>query len=117
MKWNSTRVLALLIAPMLVVSSATGELLQRKPFRAGVGPGGNVNLPYVVADNSGNQWRIYAGGMMQQSGNMPLYSQGAMLTINGNQPNMNQNAARLDAETSEVVFDNMQVMGFVLTRR
>ena len=117
MKWNSTRVLALLIAPMLVVSSATGELLQRKPFRAGVGPGGNVNLPYVVADNSGNQWRIYAGGWMQQSGNMPLYSQGAMLTINGNQPNMNQNAARLDPDTNEVVFENMQVTGFVLTRR
>src|SRR6185436_6727880 len=45
------------------------------------------------------------------------YSQGAMLSVNGNQPNMNQNTARLDAETGEVVFENMQVQGFAVTRR
>src|SRR5687768_15364494 len=52
----------------------------------GAAAGGQVNLPYVVQDNQGNQWRIYQYGYLQQQGNMPLYSQGAMLMINGNQP-------------------------------
>ena len=59
------------------------------------GGAGSVNLPYVVPDNMGNQWRIYQYGQLQQTGNMPLYSQGAMLHINGNQPQM-QGRAHMD---------------------
>jgi len=116
---NPTRVrtFAILIAGALLVTAADAELLQRRPFRPGVNPGGGVTLPYMVADASGNQWRIYQGGWMQQAGNMPLYSQGAMLTVNGNQPNMNNNMARLDAETGEVVFENIQAQGLTITRR
>ena len=114
------RVLAVLLAPVFALAAlvevAGAEMLQRRVFNA-VGAGGNVNLPYTVADNSGTQWRIYQGGWLQQSGNMPLYSQGAMLMVNGNQANMNNNVARLDNETGEVVFENMQVQGYTVTRR
>ena len=111
------RPLAILLVAAILVTAADAELLQRKVFRAGVGPGGSVNLPYMVADATGNQWRIYQGGWMQQAGNMPLYSQGAMLMINGAQPNMNNNVARLDNETNELVFENMAAQGFSVTRR
>lgn len=91
---------------------------QRVPARI-VRPGGagGVNLPYVAADSTGGQWRVYPGGWLQQSGNMPLYSQGAMLIVNGNQPNMNNNMARMDNETGEVVFENMNAAGVTVTRR
>jgi hypothetical protein len=116
---NPTRLrnLALLLAAAVCVTAADAEMLQRRPFRPAVGPGGNVNLPYMVADATGNQWRIYQGGWMQQAGNMPLYSQGAMLMINGAQPNMNNNVARLDNDTGEVVFENMAAQGYSVTRR
>ena len=116
---NRTR-LRLLVMPLaaaLCISVADARMLQRRPIRPVVGPGGNVNLPYMVADASGNQWRIYQGGWMQQAGNMPLYSQGAMLMINGAQPNMNNNVARLDNDTGEVVFENMAAQGYSVTRR
>ncbi len=81
------------------------------------GPGGVVNLPYMFNDNTGNIWRIYNSGWLQQQGNMPLYSQGAMLTVNGNQPNQPNNQARLDDKTGELVLENMQVNGVTITRR
>src|SRR5688500_18550824 len=81
------------------------------------GPGGVVNLPYLANDNTGNQWRIYQGGWLQQSGNMPVYSQGAMLTINGAQPGMQNNMARVEPDTGELVLENMTVQGFSVTRR
>lgn len=77
---------------------------------------GGVNLPYTVADNMGNQWRIYQYGQLQQSGNMPLYSQGAMLHVNGNQP-MLQGRARMDDKTGELVLENMVTNGLSVTRR
>jgi hypothetical protein len=82
-----------------------------------VGPGGVVNLPYFQQDVSGNQWRIYQGGWVQQQGNQALYSQGAQLTINGNQPSMNNNQARLDEKTGELVLENMNAQGLLVTRR
>jgi hypothetical protein len=88
------------------------------PLRPGsVQPGGIVNLPYAAADNAGNQWSIYQGGWLQQSGNMPLYSQGAMLTVNGANAGQNANQARLDEQTGEIVFENMAVGQFTVTRR
>src|SRR5687767_10246594 len=109
------RILLAMLALAFTRPAADGQA--RRAVRPGVGPGGQVNLPYVVADSAGGQWRIYQGGWLQQSGNMPLYSQGAMIMVNGNQPNMNNNVARLDNETGEVVFENMQVQGFAVTRR
>lgn len=117
MNRNCARVCAALLAAVVIVGAAEARIIQRRAFNPGVGAGGNVNLPYTVADNSGNQWRVYQGGWLQQSGNMPLYSQGAMLTVNGAQPNMNNNVARLDNETGEVVFENLQAQGFTVTRR
>jgi hypothetical protein len=114
---NRVAHLAALLATALVALVAWRAHAQRRPINAPVGAG-NVNLPYTVADGSGNQWRIYQGGWLQQSGNMPLYSQGAMLMVNGAQPNVNNNMARLDNATGEVVFENMQAQGgFSVTRR
>src|SRR5262249_23307401 len=81
-------------------------------------PPGSVNLPYTVNDNSGNQWVIYQQGWLRQQGNMPLFSQAAMLMINGNQPNSNNNTpARLDDKTGEVVMENLNAVGVIVTRR
>jgi hypothetical protein len=96
------------------------QLAARRVARPGMpaaGPGGVVNLPYMVADNSGTQWRVFQGGWLQQSGNMPLYSQGAMLTVNGQQVGAGNNTARVDADTGEVVFENMNANGMSITRR
>lgn len=78
---------------------------------------GMINLPYSVPDNTGNQWMIYPGGWFQQQGNQPIYSNAAMLLINGAQPQMRNNLARIDPKTGELVFENMQMAGCVVTRR
>lgn len=81
------------------------------------GAGGVVTLPYSVADNGGNQWLFYQYGQFQQQGNMPIYSQGGMLQINGGYPQARNNQARVDEKSGELIFENMQVNGFSLTRR
>src|SRR5436190_19268084 len=116
-----------LVAAVSVAGFATmagGEFEQlavraaTRPGRAAAGAGGQVNLPYTANDNTGNQWRIYQGGWLQQSGNMPVYSQGAMLTVNGAQPGMQNNMGRLDPDTGEVVLENMNAAnGLSVTRR
>ena len=78
---------------------------------------GQVNLPYPVADNSGTQWYFYQGGWFQQQGNRPTFGQAANLTINNNGPQVNNNTARIDAQTGEIIFENMNVAGIGLTRR
>ncbi|WP_428938740.1 hypothetical protein [Fontivita pretiosa] len=80
-------------------------------------PGGMVNLPYQVQDNAGNQWMIYPGGWLRQQGPQPIYGQAANLIVNGQTPQSNQNQARLDEKTGEVVFDEMNCGGLMITRR
>lgn len=80
------------------------------------GAGGSVSLPYLMTDNNGNNWRIYQGGWFQQNSNMPIYSQGAMLHINGQQA-MNNNQARLDPKTGELLLENINMNGCQVTRR
>ena len=113
-----TMALAVVAAVAWLGSFAGAEALARRVVAPGApGQGGMINLPHMVNDNAGNQWRIYQGGWLQQTGNMPLYSQGAMLTINGAQPNVGQNMARLDPESGEVVFENLTGNGVSVTRR
>jgi hypothetical protein len=81
-----------------------------------VGPGGSVNLPYMLQDNNGGNWRVYQGGWFQQNSNMPLYSQGAMLTVDGQNPNVNNNTAKLDPKTGDLVFENLNAPGCSVTR-
>jgi hypothetical protein len=90
---------------------------RRGPAGAVPGPGGVVNLPYSVQDNRGNQWRVYQGGWLQQQGNQPVYSQGAQITVNGNQPQMNNNQGRVDEKTGELVLENLNAQGLLVTRR
>lgn len=82
-----------------------------------MGGAGMVPMPYSVPDSAGNQWMIYPGGWLQLQGNQPLYSQGGMILINGQQPGVRSNQARLDDKTGEVVFENLNVSGFNITRR
>lgn len=111
----------ILVAALSVEAMAQRQAFGRRVFPGGgggnVGPGGVVSLPFMVNDNQGNNWRLYQNGWLQQQGNMPLYSQGAMLMVNGNQPANNNNQARVDEKTGEVVFENMAVGGFMVTRR
>src|SRR5215212_7278768 len=120
----SSRVVAVMLATLGlagVVGAQAEQLAARRmmgrPAGPAPGPGGVVNLPYMVNDNAGNQWRIYQGGWMQQQGNMPLYSQGAMLMVNGAQPAVNVNTAPAAPETGELVFENMNANGMGVTRR
>jgi len=118
----SSRALAVTVGVLAVagVVGAQAQVAARRMARPGMpaaGPGGVVNLPYIVADNTGSQWRVFQGGWLQQSGNMPLYSQGAMLTVNGAQPATNNNTARVDTDTGELVFENMTANGLAITRR
>ena len=84
---------------------------------AAMGASGTVNLPYGVNDNSGNMWMIFQAGMFNQQGNMPLYSQGAMLMVNGAPLQQNQNQARVENESGEVVFENLMAQNVTITRR
>jgi hypothetical protein len=118
---RSRWVLSLILAALAVVggtaATAAAQARAIAPRRGVVGANGQVNLPYMQQDATGNMWRIYQGGWLQQQGNMPLYSQGAMLMINGNQANQNNNMARLDDKTGELVFENMMGPGCTITRR
>jgi len=76
-----------------------------------------VNLPYSVTDAQGNQWRIYANGMLQNQGNAPMYSQGAMLMINNNAAPVRRNQAVLDKETGEIIIDTLPLGELTVTRR
>src|SRR4051794_8300567 len=96
----------------LVVSSVRAA--GRKPVP---GSGSVVRIPYTVNDNVGSQWMIYQGGWLRQQGNMPLYSQAAMLTVNGNQPQNNSNQARMDEKSGEIIFDETNSGGVMVTRR
>lgn len=76
-----------------------------------------VNLPYSVSDSQGNQWRIYANGMLQNQGNMPMYSQGAVLMINNNAVPVRRNQAMLDPQSGEIVVENLPLGELTVTRR
>src|SRR5688500_15678091 len=98
----------------VTVTTAHAQLVRRgRPAPAA----GTVQLPHNVSDSQGNQWMIYQGGWIQMQGNQPLYSQGAVIQINGNQPQHRGNQAKQDEKTGEIIFENMNVAGFSVTRR
>ncbi len=78
--------------------------------------GTSVNLPYNLADNSGGNWTIFQNGAFRQQGNIQLYGQGAVLTVNGNNVNANNNTAKFDDKTNELVIENMAGQGCTVTR-
>ena len=107
--------LAFVAAVCAVSFDASAQLAVRG--RRPVLPGGNVQLPHQVNDSQGNNWMIYQGGWIQMQGNQPLYSQGGIIQINNNQPQFRGNQAKQDEKTGEIVFENMNVGGFNITRR
>jgi hypothetical protein len=114
---HKTMIWAWAVALSAVVTLASGKLVRGRPFvNQPVGPGGSVNLPYMLQDSHGGTWRVYQGGWFQQNSNMPLYSQGAMLTVDGQNPTVTNNTARLDPKTGELVFENMNAPGCTVTR-
>src|SRR5205814_9842062 len=83
--------------------------------------GGIVNLPYTTPDGKSPCWIIQQGGWLQQRRvNMDdtIYGQMSMLMIDQNNPNQNNNQARVDPKTGEVVLEGFQpVDGVQVTRR
>lgn len=110
--WAWAVALSAVAAAIAPAQFVRGRLVANRP----VGPNGQVNLPYMLQDNNGGNWRVYQGGWFQQNSNMPLYSQGAMLTIDGQNPNVNSNTAKLDPKTGELMFENMPCGGCSVTR-
>jgi hypothetical protein len=88
----------------------------RLVMNAGPAGPGMVNLPHMMQDSSGNNYRIYQGGWFQQQNNMPQYSQGAMLSIDGQNPAATNNSAKLDAKTGDLIIENMQGGACTVTR-
>lgn len=110
MRWLMCAVAVLLFCPV--------TLAQRVRGGANAVTKGVQNLPYAINDSEGNQWFIQNGGWLQSRGNMPIYSQGALLMINQNQVGQNQNQARWDEKTGELVFENFNIpVPVQLTRR
>ncbi len=110
------RCVAVLLTACVLCQWASGQGIVRR-IRPVPGQPGMISLPYIVSDTQGNQWMVYQQGMLQMQGNAPVYSQGAMLTINGGQPGAQTNTGRIDDKTGELILENMNANGFVLTRR
>src|SRR5262245_7449964 len=107
-------VMVLMTSVLLIIPESRAEKRIRPPAPAGAGV---VNLPYVVNDNTGNQWMLYQSGWLRQQGNMPLYSQAATLLINGQHVGQQNNQARMDEKTGEVIFDALVAPNVAVTRR
>ncbi|HEX8911410.1 MAG TPA: hypothetical protein VF796_03550, partial [Humisphaera sp.] len=115
-----TRAITLGLAALSVgaaVPAVAEAQIRRVAGPAGGGADGAVNLPYMIGDGAGSQWRVYPSGYLQQQGNMPVYSQGAMAMVNGNQPQGAGRGARMDAKTGELIIENMNAGGIAVTRR
>ena len=116
-----TRWAAVLAAVWILAGAGLGYgQLRARPFfpgRGNPGPGGMVNLPYMVNDNKGQMWRIYQGGYLQNQGPTPnggntsTYSQAAVIAINGNNPGQNTNQGRVDEKTGELIIDDGKYVG------
>ncbi len=100
---------------LLLTATAPGEA-RRILVRPG-GAAGQVGLPRAIPDAQGNQWMIYPGGWLQIQGNTPVFSQGAILNINGNQPGQQNNLARYDEKTGELLIENLVAGPVRVTRR
>lgn len=115
---TKTLVCMVLGAVMAVPCAGWGQVRKiARPMPANAPAGGNVNLPYTVADNAGNQYFFYQSGQFQQQGNMPIYSQAAMLQISGQYPQARNNQASVDPKTGEIIFEKMTAPNVEVTRR
>ncbi len=95
----------------------TGAKAQvKRLFRDAVG-GGGVNLPYIQPDGAGSQWMVYQMGWLQQQGTNPVYNQGALLMVNGNPIQTQNNRARMDEKTGELLLDDVNIAGVFVSRR
>jgi hypothetical protein len=99
------------IGLLLAIAGSSQAQIRRVPRRAG-----GVNFPYTIADGKGETWMVYQPSTIQMQGNFPVYQQAATITIAGQQPNV-QTGPRIDDKTGELIMENLQVGGFVLTRR
>jgi len=110
-----SRAAAILI--LLIIVTFHGTAVARKRVMAGPGTSGTINLPFAQSDSNGNQWMLCQGGYLQQQGNMPLFSQGAMIMSNNQGTQQNNNQAKVDENTGEVVIDNLVIGEMQFTRR
>jgi hypothetical protein len=85
--------------------------------RGVVNPDGSVTLPYIQPDGAGGMWMIYDGGWIRQNGRQPVYAQAEVLTINGAALAPSTNVGQVDPKTGELILDNINNGGFIVTRR
>src|SRR5258707_9489696 len=88
-----------------MTAHSSAQIMRRN--RSIIAAPGMVNLPYTSGDIQGSQWIVYQPGMIRMQGNMPVFAVAGQLLINGNQPNMQNNQARMDDKTGEVILENM----------
>lgn len=115
MRRASWVVTILFCAVMSGTTNAQPRAMMRRIVVRPQGPG-NVNLPFTDTDSAGNQWMIYNAGALQQAGNQPVFSQGGVLAVNGTGIG-GAGGAALDAKTGELVFDQIPMGSFMVTRR
>jgi hypothetical protein len=109
--------LTLFMLALALPAAAPAQVIRRVGRRLPTGEGGVVPLPYVVADNQGNQWMTYANGMTNMQGQFPVFNQLGQLAVNDQMPSSGTNTGRVDPATHELVLENMQAGVFSLTRR
>jgi hypothetical protein len=109
--WKDQLVL-IAVTLALAASSADAQVRRFNKHNAN----GTVSLPFQISDGHGETWMVYQPFMIQMQGNMPVYQQAATITINGIQPNLNTQPKQ-EEKTGELIFENLQVGGFTLTRR
>jgi hypothetical protein len=110
-------IVSLLCAVSFFSSTAGAQI--RRMHRGGLANGaaaGVTAFPYQTSDGHGDTWLVYQPAMVQMQGNFPVYQQTAAITVNGNQPAMSSQP-RLDEKTGELIMENLQLGGFLLTRR
>ena len=117
--WRRTWTLAVAAAAAMS-ATPTARAAVRGATAAGtwrMGRNGNAGqLPATGSDAHGNNWMAYQPSYLQCQSNLPVYGQTANLTVNGQQPTSNNNAARVDDKTGELVID-MQAGTLTVTRR
>jgi hypothetical protein len=101
----------------LLAGAAHAQLMPMMPGNP-VGPGGQVNLPYMTSDANG-MWYVYTDGAIRQTPQMgqPVYQQGGMLTLDGNTFTTMTNQGVIDPKTGELILRNEQIDGLSVTRR
>lgn len=105
---------SLVVAMMLASATLAAAQLRQSGTVAG---SSTVSLPYIKSDAKGNQWMVYAQGMVRMQGGSPVFSQAGQLMVNNIQPTQSNNTAQIDSKTGELILQDMRAGTITVTRR